>query len=83
MQVQSQIRILCTWIDRFSNRLKTHRFEQINPLRQRRSGAAFFIVIVKKTFRGSNVFSTTVHSLMPHFRISEHYYGKRHNSIFE
>jgi hypothetical protein len=23
-------------------------------------------------------FSTTVHPLMPHFRISEHYYGKRY-----
>jgi len=35
-----------------------------------------YIAVVKKTFRYSNVFFTTVQSLMPHFRISEHYYGK-------
>jgi len=37
-----------------------------------------FIVVVKQTLRYSNVFPTTVHPLMPHFRSSEHYYGKRH-----
>jgi len=35
-------------------------------------------VVVKKTFRYSNVFPTTVQPFMPQFRISEHYYGKRY-----
>ncbi len=36
------------------------------------------IVVVKKTLRYSNVFfynRTPVQPFMPHFRISEHYYG--------
>jgi hypothetical protein len=37
-----------------------------------------FVVVVKKTFRYSNNFSTTVHPLMPQFRNSEHYYEKRY-----
>jgi hypothetical protein len=43
--------------------------------------APFRLVVVKKTFRYSNVFSTTVHPLMPQFRISEHYYGKRQITV--
>jgi hypothetical protein len=39
------------------------------------------VVIVKKTFRYLNVFSTTVHPFMPQFRNSEHYYEKRYNDL--
>ena len=35
-------------------------------------------MVVKKTSGIQTFFSTTVHSLMPLFRISVHYYGKRY-----
>ncbi len=37
-----------------------------------------FIVVVKKTSGIQTFFSTTVQALIPQFRISEHYYGKRY-----
>jgi hypothetical protein len=45
-----------------------------------KKGWQALIVVVKKTFRYSNVFF--LQPLMPHFRNSEHYYEKRYKNIF-
>jgi len=37
------------------------------------------LVVVNKTFRYLNVFSTTTYALMPPVFISKHFYGKRYN----
>jgi uncharacterized membrane protein YraQ (UPF0718 family) len=63
--------------------LRTRKVTKVQSMAELfKKGWQALIVVVKKTFRYSNVFYTTVHSFMPHFRNSEHYYEKRYKTNF-